>query len=128
MVETLHRRIVVIVDSMCVEQLASVIGFVAELPQPDWKPLLVQPFSNKLRVTAIGWLDVGHIVIVSGEAGPYVDSRWAANGYSAVMLLESSAFASDVFVEEWHVVERLHMKVLIVCDDEEEIRFLVRGI
>ena len=44
------------------------------------------------------------------------------------MLLESSTLVSDVLVEKWHVVKRLHMEVLVVRDNEQEIRFLVRSI
>jgi hypothetical protein len=126
MIETLHMRIVVVVDSVCVEELARVVGIVPKFLQPDRKPVFVQSLLNKLGVAAIGWLDIGDVVIVGGKASPYVGSGWAADGDCAVMLLESGAFAGDVFVEDWHVVERLHVDVLIVGDDEQEIGFLLR--
>ena len=79
MIEPLDGRIIVVVDCMCVEQFSSVVGIVSKFLQPDWKPVLVQTLSNELGISAIGRLDIGHIVIVSGEAGPYVDSGWAAD-------------------------------------------------
>ena len=51
MIETLHVGIIVVVDSVCVEQLASVVGVVPCFLEPHGKIVLIESLADEFGVT-----------------------------------------------------------------------------
>ena len=63
--------------------------------------------------------DVG---VVGSSAGQQADSRGAAKCDSTVMSTVMCSFLCNVFVQQWHVVERVQKRVLIISNDENDVR------
>lgn len=119
---------------------------VACILKPQRQIVVVETLRNKLWISAlIGsatydllsflccryvWLtvwrrNVGHVSIVSRHTSQEADARGTANGNCAVVARVVSALINDVFLELWHVVERVQMQILIICDDEENVWTIV---
>lgn len=60
-----------------------------------------------------------------GFSGPEAYSAWTAECDGAVVVLEGGSFVCDVFLQRRHVRERVHVKVLVVCQDEDDIGLLL---
>lgn len=68
------------------------------------------------------WIDVCDVGVVSGFAGPYTGTGWAAQGDGAMMVTEESSLLDQVFLHVWHVLQRVHVQILIVCQDKNDVR------
>lgn len=58
-------------------------------------------------------------------ARPQAHTRGAAQRYGAEMPLEKCAFVHKMFLQEWLVIQRIHMQVLIICKDKKNVRLLL---
>ena len=72
----------------------------------------------------IRWIDIGNIGVVCREPRPERYSRRTAKSHSTVMALEAGALIGQVLLYKWHIRQRVHMKVLIVRQDEHHVRLL----
>lgn len=64
---------------------------------------------------------VGDVGVVGELARPEVDAAGAADGDGAVVLGEGRALIHKVLLHQWHVVQRVHVRVLVVGQDEDDI-------
>lgn len=120
-----NLRFVVVFGGMCVEELASVVCVVAGLLEPNGEIVLVEPLSDKLGVTTVGWVYVGDVGVVGLLASQDGDSGRAADGGCAVMAFVECALVDEVLLDQGKVVERVHANILIVSQDEDNVGLLL---
>lgn len=53
---------------------------------------------------------------------PQIHPTRTANGDGAVVVLELRSFVDKVLVEQGHVVEAVHMDILVIGEDEDDVR------
>ena len=126
---------------MRVEQLASVVCIVPFGLQPDREVVLIVALTNKLGESTLKIISicddlpkelndgltirrrkVGHVGVVSSLAGEDRHARWAANSRRCVVALVESALIEQMLLDQRHVIQRVHVKVLIIRQDEENVR------
>jgi hypothetical protein len=69
-------------------------------------------------------IHVGDVGIVRGSSCPDVHSRGAAYGHSTVMSTEEGALIKKVALKMGHVRERAQVKVLVISQDEDDVRLI----
>jgi hypothetical protein len=135
----------VVVGGVRVEELARVVGVVAGLLEPEgeigrvealfdefrvaaWERLLVVLFFacawDRKRNGTVGRVHVSDVGVVCQLAGPERDSGGAANGRGAVVALIEGALVSEMLLDQRQIIQRLHVQVLVICQDEHNVRLL----
>lgn len=69
----------------------------------------------------IRYVNIRDIRIMRSFPSPQADSRWTAQGNGAVMVLEKGAFVKQVLPGQGSIVQGVHMQVLIISQDEDNI-------
>src|ERR1700761_8152190 len=67
---------------------------------------------------------ITNVGIVGCTASPKIDTARTANTDRAVMMIKQRALVDEILLHQWHILQTVHMPVLIVCQNEEDIRFL----
>lgn len=67
--------------------------------------------------------DICHICVVRRHSGEQSGSRGAANSNRAIMPGKSCTFIHQVLLNEGHVGKGIHMNILVVCQDHNDVRF-----
>jgi len=70
---------------------------------------------------------VGDIGVVSRLPREQAHARRTADGNGAIVPSVKGAFPPQMLLHERHVIQRVQVQVLVVRDDEHEIRLLRRG-
>jgi hypothetical protein len=67
------------------------------------------------------WVDVRHISVVRAESSPNRNSRGTTQGVRAKVIRECSSLVCNELPSMWHILQRVHMQVLIICQDEHNV-------
>lgn len=67
-------------------------------------------------------LHIRHVRVVSQLSRKQTDSRRTAYRSRAVMFLEVGAFISKLLLQNWLIIKRIQMKILVISQDENDIR------
>ncbi len=76
----------------------------------------------------MGRVHVGDVGVVRQPASQQGDASRAADGRGAVVALVQSALVDEVLLDQGHVVQRVHVQVLVVGEHEHNVRLLALGI
>lgn len=63
--------------------------------------------------------DIGVVGELSGQDG---DASWAADGGGAKVLLVERSTVDEMLVDQRNIVQRVHMKILVVGQNKDDIR------
>lgn len=141
-VEALRKGLVV-GDGMGVEKLAGVIlrapvssaeacpdtagpyGVIPGLLKPQRKVVIVEASGQELGIPAIRRHDVRHIGVVGGLAGQEAHTRRTAQRHGAVVARIERALVQQMLLQQRLILDRRQVKILIVGDDEDNVRWAV---
>ena len=70
----------------------------------------------------VWWGDVRDVGVVSGFPSQESHPRRAADGRCAKVLLEEGPLLGDVLVDMRQVIQRVHVQVLVIRQDEDNVR------
>ena len=76
----------------------------------------------------MGRVHVGDVGVVRQPARQQGDTGRAADGRGAVVALVQSAFVDEVLLDQGDIVQRVHVQVLVVGQDEHNVGLLAVGI
>lgn len=65
--------------------------------------------------------DIRDVGVVGGLSGQESHSRRAADGRGAKMLLEQCSLLNDVLVDVREVIQRVHVQILVISQDEDDV-------
>jgi hypothetical protein len=134
--------VVVVVNGVGIEKFPNVICPVTNVLEPYRKVRFVQSLGDKFRIATfkgrLAWggfsddkafetrptirrVDICDICIVGSFPSPQTDSGWAAKGNCTEVSLVESSLVNQMLLNEGHVVQRVHMYVLVIGQDKDYI-------
>lgn len=136
-------RFVVVRHFLRVEELSHVVGVVARRLKPQRQVIVVEALRDEFRVPAcfecqpclydqsrhevptMRRVDVCNICIMRRFASPQSHTRRAAQRIGAEMIDERSPLLSNMLSSMRHISQRIHVKVLIIGEDHDNIGLLL---
>jgi len=73
-IETLCKRLIVVVDGVRIPEFASIVSVVPSSLHPHREIIIIDAFLDDLGITSIRWTDISDICIVSCSTSPEIDS------------------------------------------------------
>lgn len=111
----------VVLNRMCVKELASIVRSISSILEPYGKILLIQTLAHEFWVASIRRIHIGDIGIVGGFTCPEIDSRGAAQSDSTEMTLQCQTLVYQVLLDKRLIGQGVKVGILVISKEEDNI-------